>query len=308
MNKNLTRTPIVIFLAILCCALWGSAFPYIKIGYRLFDIDSHEIGKQLLFAGMRFFIAGVMVIITGSIVYKKILRPTSGSTTGRIIALAMVQTVAQYFFFYVGLANTTGSKAAIVEAMNVFFAILVSGYIFRLEKVTLRKLLGCTIGFAGVVLVNLSSGGISSGIKLNGEGFILLSTLAYAFSSVLIKYFSKKDDPVLLSGYQFVAGGAVLSISGLIMGGRLTIPSIEALGVLLYLAFISAAAYTIWSLLLKYNPVSKVSVFGFSNPVFGVLLSAFLLNEKDSIGISCLIALILVSVGIIIVNAQKKTQ
>lgn len=306
MNKHLTRTPVVILLAVLCCALWGSAFPSIKTGYKLFSIESSETNKQLLFAGMRFFLAGIMVIIAGSISGKKILWPKKRLTLQRILILALIQTVAQYFFFYVGLANTTGSKAAIVEAMNVFFSVLVSGYIFHMEKVTFKKISGCIIGFIGVVLVNINSGGMDSGLKFTGEGFILLSTLAYAFSSVVIKYYSKDEDPVLLSGWQFTVGGLILMASGLLMGGRITIPSVAALGMLIYLALISAVAYTIWSLLLKYNSVSRVSVFGFSNPVFGVLLSALILNDKDSLGISCLLALILVSIGIVIVNSPSK--
>lgn len=49
---------------------------------------------------------------------------------------------------------------------------------------------------------------------------------------------------------------------------------------LLYMACISAVAYTLWSLLLKYNPPSRIAVFGFMNPVFGVMLSALLLKRK----------------------------
>lgn len=64
------------------------------------------------------------------------------------------------------------------------------------------------------------------------------------------------------------------------MGGRLGHMSAKAFLMLLYLAFVSAAAYSLWAVLLKHNPVSKVAIFGFMNPVCGVLLSTILLDEK----------------------------
>ena len=217
----------------------------------------------------------------------------------------MLQTVAQYLFFYIGLANTSGVKASIIEGVNVFISILVASLIFRQEKLTARKMLGCIIGFAGVILVNIT-GGIDMAFTFTGDGFIVLSTIAYAFSSVMIKRYSQEENPVTLSGYQFVLGGLIMVVCGLLMGGRLTVISGAGIAMLLYLAVISAVAYSMWGVLLKYNPVSRVTVFGFMNPVFGVILSAFFLKESDSVGVVCILALILVCAGIYIVNRAPK--
>ena len=129
----------------------------------------------------------------------------------------MLQTVLQYFFFYVGLANTTGVKASIIEGVNVFVAVLVASLLFHQEKLTGKKIIGCLIGFAGVVIVNLG-GSMDMGFRLTGEGFIFLSTVAYAFSSVFLKRYSKDENPVLLSGYQFITGGITMCVIGLLMG------------------------------------------------------------------------------------------
>ena len=64
----------------------------------------------------------------------------------------------------------------------------------------------------------------------------------------------------------------------------------SAAALLIYMAMISAVAYSLWGMLLKYNPVSKVTVFGFMNPVIGVILSALLLNETESLGVSSVLA------------------
>lgn len=306
-KEHFMQKTIVVWLgALLCCALWGSAFPCIKIGYRLFDIASGDVAAQILFAGCRFTLAGVLALAIGSALNREWLVPKRCSY-GRIAKLALLQTVAQYIFFYVGLANTTGVKASIIEGVNVFIAILVASLLFHQEKLSAAKILGCVIGFAGVVLVNSSGGGLDLGFHFTGEGFIFLSTIAYAFSSVFLKRYSKEDNPVLLSGWQFVFGGLVMIVCGLLAGGRLSEWSVAGVLMLLYMAVISAVAYSLWGILLKYNPVSKVAVFGFMNPVFGVILSAILLHEGDSIGVMCLVSLALVCAGIYIVNRGEET-
>lgn len=306
MDKNtsfLTKTIVVWVGALLCCALWGSAFPCIKIGYEMMNIAASDTASQILYAGIRFTIAGVLVIAIACISGKSFVRP-KGNAWSKVALLSLFQTILQYLFFYIGLANTTGVKASIIEGMNVFVAVAIAGVVFKLEKVTSRKVIGCIIGFIGVVLVNVSGEGIDTSMSLLGEGFIFFSTVAYAFSSVVMKYYSKTENPVMLSGYQFVFGGLVMMTAGALFGGNVTGFDTASIAMLMYLAFISAGAYTIWSLLLKYNPVSKVAVFGFMNPVIGVILSAIVLDEMSSLGANCIISLALVCLGIYIVNKK----
>ena len=305
-DKNfLERTFVVCLLAMLCCFLWGSAFPCIKIGYQMFQISSDQTMSQILFAGVRFTLAGILVILFGSILSRKILLPKRSSCKS-ILIICLFQTVIQYLFFYIGMAHTSGVKASIVEASNVFLAILVANLIFHQEKLTFSKILGCVIGFAGVILINLTGSGLEGGMTMTGEGFILLSAAAYAVSSVLIKRFSVYENPVVISGYQFMIGGLIMIVVGLAGGGSLHPTSPASALMMLYMALISAVAYTIWGILLKYNPVSRVAVFGFMNPVFGVVLSALLLKEGSQIPfLQCAVSLVLVCLGIYIVNKNN---
>lgn len=300
------KTAVVWFGALICCALWGSAFPCIKIGYQLFDIASDAVATQILFAGLRFALAGILTIVVGSILNRNILLPKKEGFP-KILKLCLLQTVLQYLFFYIGLANTSGVKASIIEGVNVFVAIFVASLIFRQEKLTAAKLMGSLVGFAGVVLVNLNGNGLDMSLRFVGEGFIFLSTVAYAFSSVFLKRYSKTENPVLLSGWQFLMGGLIMTAAGYLMGGRIETITAAGMGMLFYLACVSAAAYTLWGILLKYNPVSKVAVFGFMNPVFGVILSAILLNEKNQAsGWMTIVALLLVSIGIYITARENE--
>ncbi len=305
--SKLSRTPIAVALAMICCFLWGSAFPCIKIGYKLFEIPADSPASQIFFAGIRFFIAGIMVIAAGSIGEKKLLLPTKRAVP-KILSLSLFQTILQYIFFYIGLANTSGVKASVIEGTSAFICIIISALIFRMEKLIPAKILGCLIGTAGIVVINLDSSLLSE-ISFMGDGFVFISIVAYSVSSVLIKRFSASENPVMLSGWQFLLGGAVMIAAGALAGGKVGAVTAEGLLMLLYLAFISACAYSLWALLLKHNPVSKIAVFGFMNPVFGVLLSAFLLGETEqAFRLESVIALLLIAAGIFIVNKKSEAD
>lgn len=302
-TKVYTNMAFVTVIALLCCGLWGSATPFIKIGYQLMLPDKN-VPSTILFAGIRFTFAGILTILIYSIGRRKVLFPKK-SSWGKISLVASVQTVIQYIFFYVGLANTSGVKGTIITGSNAFFSILVASLIFSQEKLTLRKISACIIGFSGIILVNLD--GLNLNLNFTGDCFVLFSSISYAFSSVLIKIFSKEEDPVIISGYQFVMGGLFMIAVGLLFGGWVIVSSIEAVGVLAYLSFLSAVAYSLWGILLKYNPVSRVSIFSFMTPVMGVILSEIMLTESSNVSpIYLVITILLVSAGIILLNYNKK--
>lgn len=288
-------------LACLCCLLWGSATPAIKIGYEWFGIGANDVASRILFAGVRFVLAGVLTVFFGSILAGKMLIPQKNSW-GMICKLGMVQTVFQYIFFYMGLAYTTGVKSAIINGSQTFIAILLACLLFRYEKLTCQKFVGCLIGFAGVIVINFDLTGLSGGFTLRGEGAILVAAIAYALSSALVKRYSQKESPVVLSGYQFVFGGIIMTICGLLMGGHLTGWCVKSVLLLVYMALISSVAYSVWGILLKHNPVGKVAVYSFTNPIFSVLLSFVFLGESSSFGWELLVALVLVCGGIYLVN------
>ncbi len=303
----LERLPVVYAGALICCFLWGSAFPFNKLGYIKFQIDSDDIGTLLLFAGIRFFIAGILAILIGSCIQKRFIAPTVKAVP-KVALLSLFQTIGQYFFFYIGLANTTGARAAIVEGLNVFVAIIIAALIFRQEKFTLNKAVGSLSGFVGIFIMNSTGEGFIDSRYFTGDLFIFLSTICYAFSSVCLKKFAPSEDTTMLSGYQFLFGGAVLSLTGLLLGGRLAVVTTSGIAILIYLSFVSAAAYTLWGMLLSRNPVSRLSSIGFMNPVFGFILSLFLLNEGSSVGLNAIIALLVICIGIYTVNKTKEAN
>ncbi len=305
-KKNIFTNPLVITLcALLCCALWGSATPAIKTASALL-IPVSGVPSTILFAGIRFFMAGIITIAIYSIGRKKLL-VFKKENLPRVLTVASFQTVIQYIFFYIGLANTTGVKGTIASGSSAFFCVLIASLIFKQEKLTSKKIIACILGIAGLVIINLH--GLEFTMNFLGDGFVIISTVAYSFSSVFMKRFSKHEDPVVLSGYQFIFGGAFMIVVGALLGGKISLESPKGVIILIYLAFLSAIAYALWGMLLKHNPVSKVTIFSFTTPIFGTILSRIILPESSGVDvIKLIITLFLVSGGILLLNYQPKSK
>lgn len=311
-NKNKSFLSSILFVALaasFCSFLWGSATPCIKIGYALFSIAPTDTATVILFAGVRFFVAGILTAIVGSLMERKFLFPASKGAWGKVFVLSMFQTVIQYFFFYGGLTKASGVTSALTISTNVFASLLIAVFVFRQEKLSALKIVGCVVGFSGVALVNaFGSSGSDYHVSFLGEGFIFLSSICYGFSGGFSKKFSKTENPVMLSGYQFIVGGFIMVVVGYLFGGRFSGFTPKSVLLLGYLAFISACAYSLWGILLKYNDVSKVVIFGFLNPVFGVILSMIFLHERGQNAVIVAISLVLVSIGIVVVNRKEKQK
>lgn len=295
-QNTFTRT----ILALVCCALWGSAFPCVKIGYQLFHIEN--AGSQILFAGYRFFLAGVFTFLLGCILERRIITMKKASIP-YVFGQGILQTTLQYVCFYIGLAHTTGAKGSVINASNAFFSIIAAHFLMKSEKLTWKKIAGCLVGFAGIIIINLEPGAWGSDFSFLGEGMVLVCACSYGLSSVTLKMISDMEKPVTITAYQLLFGGAVLILLGVVSGGSVYGFNIKSSLLLLYMSLLSTVAFSIWAELLKYNSVGRVAIFGFSIPVFGVGLSAIFLGEQV-LSVKNLAALICVSVGIIIINRK----
>lgn len=293
----------ILLPALICTLLWGSAFPAVKTGYALFGIGDDACSK-LFFAGWRFMLAGVAVLVVAVVMNKKLLLPERSRWKG-ILLLGLVQTTMQYVFFYIGLSHTTGVKGSVITAMSTFLAVGISHFLFPEDRLTSAKAIGCLVGFAGVVMISLSSmDSLGGGFALNGEGFMLLSTVASGAGAVISKFVAKGASPMMITGWQLFVGGAVLLFAGVAGGGHFSKMSFGGFALLGYLIFLSAAAFSIWTWLLKKYPVGKVTVYNFLVPVFGSLMSGIVLHETV-FTMRNMLSLVLVCVGIVLVNYVK---
>lgn len=170
--------------ALLCTALWGSAVPGVKSGYALFAIAGDDVPAKLFFAGLRFTIAGLLVLALVLLRRETPLLPKRDAWPG-ILALSGAQTILQYIFFYLGLGNTTGVRGSVLSATSTFFAVFAAHIAFRDDRMNLRKAMGCALGFAGVLVILSGAGLGGQGVKFTGEGFMLISALGQGLGAGL---------------------------------------------------------------------------------------------------------------------------
>ena len=299
-------TPVyAVLLAIFCNVLWGSAFPFIKMGYRLFAIDSANTPSILCFAGVRFMLGSFLVLLGSVLLQNRVPRFPRGKVAAECCALGLWQTTTQYAFYYIAVAMLTGAFGGILNSTQSFLGVIFAHFLYgNADRMTPAKALGCVLGFAGVLVGTLGNHGGGSAF---GIFAMLLATVIFTLAGPWNKSVTKKADSFAVCFLNLFVGGAALLVLGLLLGGRLTVVSAAGVLDLLYLAFICGAGYVIWALLMKNNPVSRIAIFGFVNPVVNVLLSA-LLNGEPLFRWQYIGALVLVCVGIWLVNKAPKKE
>lgn len=270
------RKPIAIIAAILASFFWGSAYPLLKVTYRVFDIARDDIISKLLLAGLRFFGAGLLVLL-----FKQIFRIPKSRHTARDWRLAallgFLGVTIQYSFFYIGVGNTSASKSAIIQSSSIFMVLVLSTLILRMEKLRLAHVVSMLLGFGGIILANLG-GGLNLDFNLSGEGLLLGSSFTVALTSILVKQRGSQASPFFFAAWQMIIGSIPLLVVGA-LGFRELSFSWHGLALVFYGAFLSGAAFTLWYSVIDVQSVVEMSFYRLFVPVFGTLLSALVLNE-----------------------------
>lgn len=267
----------VVMFALTAAIAWGWAFPLIKVGFRAFGITADMTGSKMLFAGIRFAAAGLIVLSVAKGKGRKFGTCKRGDWWF-ILAFALMNTALHYFFFYVGMSHSEGSRAAILNSLSTFLVVLLACACFQSDKLTSRKIIGCVVGFSGILALNL--GGAESGhFTWLGDGMIILNAVCGACSNLMTRPLSRKVDVFVGTGYSLAIGGLLLIIPGLFFGG--TLPHVDSLGImcLVLLTAISALGFTLYNKLLSCNPVGKVAIYNSLIPIVGAVTSCLCLGE-----------------------------
>ncbi|MGI5848767.1 MAG: DMT family transporter [Christensenellales bacterium] len=295
----------MVLMALFCCFLWGSAFPSMKLSYAELGMENEF--QEILFAGIRFFLAGLIVLVFGKAKLKIKITPKR-TEIPLMLLIAFLQTVGAYVPYYIGLGNTTGVKGSVIASMSVFIVAIFAHFMFKSDRLNWKKGVGLICGFAGVVMVNLTLiAKTSFTFTITGEGFIVLHALFCALTIVIIRKYADTIDIVKLNGWQLFIGGLMLIAVGFAGSPQMLSFNFISGALLVYMAALSATAFTLWFILLKYYNATTVEQFKFAIPLFGTLLSVILV-PGESMGPEMLIAAILVAAGIIIINRQDKAN
>ena len=295
---KINRTEIKsIFLSLIVMALWGSLFPFIKIGYEAFSIIGTDIPSILMFAGERFTVCGIVISLI-AILKKDKIEPPRLRAVSMFLLIGLFSIVLHYAFTYIGLSSTDSSKTALIKQLGSLLYVCFAFLFFKNERFSIWKIFGAVIGFLGIVAINFTGGTVSFSL---GDVLILMASVCLVVANIFTKKIAANHSPFWLTGISQLAGGVVLMLAGLIMGADVLSFDLYSLAVFAYICTASTIAYVLWNYILKTSDLSNMFIIKFAEPLFACLFGAILLGE-DILKWQYLIAFLLISAGIVLGN------
>ena len=290
----------IISIAIFCSLLWGSAFPILKISNVELQMPEDSPIAQMVFAGVRFLLAGLIILLYLFITNRNHLF-VKRKQVPVLILLGFLQTAVYYFFFYNGLAKVSGMQGSILSSSETFLTVFLAHFFYKNDRLDWKKSVGILTGLAGIMMANWGQD-FQFGFQWTGEGYMILSGLISAFATILAKELAVDIHPFTLTGWQLTIGSLLLLIIGLpqYSDNMITFTPL-GWGLLIYTALISSVSFALWYSILKYNKAGEISIYKFLIPVFGAFLSA-LLVPGEKLNLFIIAALALVAIGILAVN------
>lgn len=292
----------VIVFALTAAIAWGWAYPLIKLGFEEYGITQAMTGSKMLFAGIRFAISGGIILLLAKGSHRS-FSVANNRAWLYILLFALLNTTLHYTFFYIGLSHSEGARAAILNSLGTFMLVLLACVAFKSDHLTMRKVAGCAIGFAGILALNVGNGD-SGSFSLLGDGMIILNALCSAFAGLMTRGISRRVDIFVGTGYSLAFGGVMLIIPALLLGGTLPIITANGLIILALLICISTLGFALYNKLLSCNPVGKVAIFNSLIPIVGAITSCLCLGEPFYW--KYLLAALLATTGIYVINRGKK--
>jgi len=286
--------------AIIACLLWSTAFVGIKLGL--------PYTSPLQFAGIRFFISGLLVLPV-AIYFNPHFLTVVRSNVKFLVFLGLLQTFLQYALFYTGIDKVPGSVGAIVIGSGPLFVAVVAHFFMPGDQLNLQKGLIILFGFSGIVLVSLGrDSGADGAVRMIGILILLGNNVISGFTNVIIAMEKKKIPPLVLSSTSMIIGGLALFLFSIpVEGLDLSPKPLPYYLSLSWLSILSALAISIWVILLK-KPgvvVSDLNLWKILIPVAGAALAWIILPEESPDWIS-VAGMIITGLALIVISRMNK--
>ncbi len=269
-----------------------------------------KYSPPLQFAGVRFILSGLMVLV---VIRPEILKTRiSASQVRKILLIGFIQTFLQYALFYTGIMYVPGAISALVIGSGPLFVALVAHFSIRDDLLTGRKIVAVILGILGVAIISIGSSTIvnTNPYILWGILILLANNLLAGIGNVIVSRHSQNLHPLVLSSLSMIVGGIMLLVLGIITEDWRVGPFPLAYYLsLAWLSFLSAAAISIWYSLLK-KPgikVSELNMWKFIIPLLGAVLSWVLLPD-ESPNLTSLLGMVLIAAALMTMNLNTSHQ
>ena len=298
--RNILKS--TIFLAIVATFLWSTAFAGVKIGLKY--------QSPLQFGALRFILAGLMVMLASgkwSLYRREVTREWRF-----ILIIGFIQVIVQYGIFYTGMNLVPGALGAMIVGSSPLFVAMIAHFTHPDDKMTRMKTLSFLTGVAGIAVITLGRQEVEMKGQWESLGILLLilNNFVSGYSNVLVSRNPRHISPIVLSSASLLLGGVMLYVLSIPVEGFQTGPfPPEWYLALFWLAFVSAAAFSIWYTLLK-RPGVKVSglnTWKFLIPVSGAALSWILIREEhpDLISVT---GMVIIAASLLLLNLPGRKR
>lgn len=292
--KNL----ILVLLSLLVMLLWGSLFPFVKLGYKEFQIDTSFYPNLLFFAGVRFTISGLLITLFQGIRKKSIPTLNGKREWVGVLLVGVFAVIFHYACTYFGLSIVASSKTALLKQSGVLIFIFFSFLFVKEDKMSWEKGIGAILGIASIIILNFDDVGFNFGL---GELFVVLASCCTVISNVVCKKMLKETDATVMTGYSELFGGIILVIVGLSFGGGFVLDDIGAWCLFIYIIIATCVSYILWYTIVQKNELSKLFIIKLSEPLFAAVIGAIILKE-DLFQLHYLLAFLCIGLAVVVSN------
>jgi len=286
-----------IALLLLITMIWGSNMAFVKIASR-------EMAP-IFMAGLRSVVASLCLYVwmkaRGIKIFPSPVIILHGIAVGILFG-------SEFGLIFVGLEYTLASRGYVLLYIAPFFAALEAHFFLVGDRLNVWKTAGLLSAFCGVAILFMKNVGSFSFEALPGDVLFLIAGAMWGATTVYIKkYLVQRTQPLQILFYQLFFSAPFLLIISFILEDSILWSVSFALGFSLFYQCIIVAflSYLVWFVLVSRYPVSLMHAFSFFTPVFGVLFSGILILG-ETISPNLVMALILVSMGMVLVNYQPK--
>jgi len=262
------------FVFIILGLIWSSSFLWIKIGVQ-------EIGPMALVA-FRMLFGALTAIIIG--IYLKVTWPRDWKTWWIFAILGPTSLAIPIFFISWGEQTIDSAVASVLNATTPLFTIVIAHFLLQDDKMTVPKVLGLLIGFAGVIILLSKDFVAGAQNSVIGQAAVILASLFYAGSSVYARKVTQHVDGVVRGAMPLITSTIFMWVVGPLTEKPFEFPFLSLTWIaILWLGILGSglAVIMLYYLIHEIGP-TRASMVTYLFPVGGVILGVIFLNEQLS--------------------------
>jgi len=284
------------FVFITLGLIWSSSFLWIKIGVQ-------EIGPMALVA-FRMLFGAVTAVAIG--LYQKVQWPRDLRTWGIFAVLGPTSLAIPIFFISWGEQTIDSAVASILNATVPLFTIVIAHFVLQDDRMTVQKVLGLLIGFAGTVVLLSEDLTVGANTSVIGQAAVILASIFYAGSAVFARKLTQHVAGTVRGAMPLITSAIFMWIVGPLAEKPFLFPSLSLTWIsILWLGILGSglAVIMLWYLIHEIGP-TRATMVTYLFPVGGVILGVIFLSEHLSWQL--LAGTFLIIVSLIVVNWKKR--